>query len=265
MATTLSTARPSRHEFLSPEGLRADGRRQGEIRRLACSLDTTDSSADGSAFIAQGNTHVTAYVHGPQDPSGAARKLAVQERASLVCESSMTPFAMGEWNPRSRGDRMLAELGVMVESVFEPLVLTHLYPGSQIVIQLRISQVDGGLRCACINAVSLALIDAGIAMRDYACACSVGHVQGTLLLDLSAVEDGAGAELSVAYLPKIQRVALTHLSAVIPASELDGMLELAIGGCRQIFDALDGHVREHMRMLAGGHGSSGGGGGLVGA
>lgn len=255
-AATLSTARPGRHEFLSPEGLRADGRRQAEIRRFICRLDTSDSSSDGAAFVAQGNTQVTASVHGPQDPSGSARKMA-HDRAVVVCELTMVPFALGEWNPRSQSDRMLAELAAMVEAVFEPLILTHLYPGSQILIQLRVSQVDGGLRCACINAATLALIDAGIAMRDYACACTVGHVQGTLLLDVSAVEDGAGAELSVAYLPKMQRVALTHLSAVIPADTLDGMLDLAIGGCKQVYDALDAHVREHMRLIAAGFGGGG--------
>jgi len=252
---TLSTSRPGRHEFLSPEGLRADGRRQGEIRRLTCRLDTTNGSADGTAFVAQGNTRVSACVRGPQDPSGAAARKA-SERAIVVCEFAMLPFSMGEWNPRGRGDRMLAELAAMVEAVFEPLILTHLYPGTQIVIQLRVSQVDGGLRCACVNACTLALIDAGIALRDYACACTVGHVQGTLLLDVSAVEDGAGAELSVVYLPKTGRIALTHLSAAIPAETLDGMLELAIVGSKQVYDALDGHVREHMRSLAAGYGGS---------
>mmetsp|Transcript_44552 Transcript_44552/g.110423 ORF Transcript_44552/g.110423 Transcript_44552/m.110423 type:complete len:262 (-) Transcript_44552:305-1090(-) len=249
---SISTSRPGRHEFLSPEGLRADGRRQAEIRRLACSLDTVDGSADGAASVAQGNTRVAAYVHGPQDASGSNRKMA-HDRAVVVCEISMVPFALGEWKPRGHSDRMLAELAAMVESVFEPLVLTHLYPGSQILIQLRVMQVDGGLRCVCINAATLALIDAGIAMRDYACTCTVGHVQGTLLLDVSAVEDGAGAELTVTYLPKMGRVALTHLSAAIPAVMLDGMLELAIGGCKQVYDALDGHVREHMWQMASGH------------
>ncbi|KAG8466400.1 hypothetical protein KFE25_002156 [Diacronema lutheri] len=254
-ATAPSSARPGRHEFLSPEGLRADGRRQAEIRRFICKLETTDGRADGAAFVAQGNTHVAAAVHGPQDPSGSTRKMA-HDRAIIVCELAMAPFAMGEWNPRGPSDRMLTEIAAMVEAVFEPLVLTHLYPGSQIVIQLRVAQVDGGLRCACVNAATLALIDAGVAMRDYACACTVGHVQGTLLLDVSAVEDGAGAELSVAYLPKVQRIALTHLSAAIPADELGEMLDLAIGGCKQVYDALDGHVREHMRLVAAGYGGS---------
>ena len=45
----------SRSEILSPEGLRLDGRRPGEIRRLRCQM-SAEPKADGSAYLEQGNT-----------------------------------------------------------------------------------------------------------------------------------------------------------------------------------------------------------------
>lgn len=44
-------------EFVSPEGLRRDGRRAGELRRIRCQIGVL-SDADGSAMFEMGNTQV---------------------------------------------------------------------------------------------------------------------------------------------------------------------------------------------------------------
>ena len=57
-------------EFVSPEGLRIDGRRPKELRRLDAQLDVL-SSADGSAIYSMGNTK--ASVIGCESESSAGR------------------------------------------------------------------------------------------------------------------------------------------------------------------------------------------------
>ena len=47
-------------------GLRVDGRRPPELRKLQCKLGVFQQ-ADGSAFLEQGNTKVLATVYGPHD------------------------------------------------------------------------------------------------------------------------------------------------------------------------------------------------------
>jgi exosome complex component RRP41 len=42
-------------EFVSPEGLRLDGRRETELRRLKCELGTL-TNANGSAVLEMGQT-----------------------------------------------------------------------------------------------------------------------------------------------------------------------------------------------------------------
>lgn len=49
-------------------GLRLDGRRPHELRRIECSLGLL-TQADGSAYLEQGNTKVLATVYGPHDVS----------------------------------------------------------------------------------------------------------------------------------------------------------------------------------------------------
>nr|GFA56678.1 exosome complex component RRP41 homolog [Tanacetum cinerariifolium] len=53
-------------EFVSPEGLRLDGRRPMEMRQLRAEIGTV-SRADGSAVFEMGNTKVIAAVYGPRE------------------------------------------------------------------------------------------------------------------------------------------------------------------------------------------------------
>lgn len=55
-----------KHAYVNDEGLRRDGRRQGELRRLnfECGVLPT---ADGSAVVQIGQTRVMAVIKGPQE------------------------------------------------------------------------------------------------------------------------------------------------------------------------------------------------------
>ena len=57
-------------ELISPEGLRIDGRRPNEIRRLKCEMGLFER-ADGSAYFEQGNTRVLCAVYGPREVRAA--------------------------------------------------------------------------------------------------------------------------------------------------------------------------------------------------
>ena len=63
-----------------------------------------------------------------------------------------------------------------MKSVFESVVMLELYPRSQIDLQIFVLESDGSFRSAAFNAVSLALMNAGIAMRDYLVATNTGLI-----------------------------------------------------------------------------------------
>lgn len=57
-------------------------------------------------------------------------------------------------------------------------------------------QSDGGNYCASINAATLALIDAGIPMKDIVCACSASFMKETSVVDINHMEENhAGVEV----------------------------------------------------------------------
>lgn len=58
-------------------------------------------------------------------------------------------------------------------------------------------QSDGGNYCASINAATLALIDAGIPMKDIVCASSSSFIKETPIVDINNMEESqAGVEVS---------------------------------------------------------------------
>ena len=238
-AVALEIMASSAQSLISPEGLRQDGRRVGEIRRLRCRLGAAPR-ADGSAYVEMGNTKVLATVCGPHEARRPGEQL---DCAALTCELSALPFAGGAHRPQGRSDRGSVELAAGVRHVFEAVVQTQLYPRTQIDVSLSVLQADGGVRAACINATTLALADAGIAMADVVCACAAGSLHGALLLDLNAQEDGACAELSVGYLPRSETVSFVHLESKVPLGAVDETVNYALEGCKQVFGVLDAAIR----------------------
>ncbi|KAF9170158.1 Exosome complex component RRP41 [Mortierella sp. AD011] len=238
----------SRVELLSPEGLRIDGRRPGELRKIT-STTSVLSQADGSAYLEHGNTKVLAAVYGPRE--ARHRALVVHDRAILNVEFNVAPFSTGERRRRTKNDKRLLEMASFIKQSFEPVVIATLYPRSQIDIYLQIIQQDGGILQACINAATLALIDAGIAMTDYVCACTAGWVEREAVIDLNHIEESSDtSEVTIAMLPKSSKVTLAQMESRLHVDKLEELLSLASEGCKQIHQVLDKTIRDRAEDLA---------------
>ncbi|XP_022103385.1 exosome complex component RRP41-like [Acanthaster planci] len=232
-------------ELLSDQGFRVDGRRPHELRKIQCRMGVF-RQADGSAYIEQGNTRALATVYGPHEATGGRVK-AQHDRVTVNCQYSMATFSTGERKKRPMGDRKSQEMSQNLQRTFEAAIMTQLYPRSQIDIYVQILQADGGNYCACVNAATLAIIDAGIPMRDYLCACSAGFVSDTALVDISYLEESLGGpEMVVALLPKSEQIALFQLNSRLHADHLSKVLDMATKGCKDVYTVLDGAVRDHV-------------------
>ncbi|KAJ7533227.1 hypothetical protein O6H91_13G038500 [Diphasiastrum complanatum] len=200
-------------EYISPEGLRLDGRRPMEMRQLHAELGVI-AKADGSATFEMGNTKVVAAVYGPREVQNRSQQL--QEQALVRCEYSMATFSTGERRKRGKGDRRSTEISLVIRQTMESAILTHLLPRSQIDIFVQVLQADGGTRSACINAAALALADAGIPMRDLVASCAAGFLNNTPLLDLNYTEDsGGGPDVTVGVFPKLDKISLLQDSTYL--------------------------------------------------
>uniref|UniRef100_A0A673K1V1 Exosome component 4 n=1 Tax=Sinocyclocheilus rhinocerous TaxID=307959 RepID=A0A673K1V1_9TELE len=162
-----------------------------------------------------GSTKALAVVYGPHETRGSRSK-SLHDRAVINCQ-----FSTAERKRRPHGDRKSSEMSLHLKQTFEAAVLTELYPRSQIDIYVKILQADGGNYSACVNAATLALVDAGIPMRDYVCACT-----DTPLADLG-------------------NIALLQMDARLHQDHLDALIKAAMTA-----KVLDGVVRQHLEEVS---------------
>lgn len=237
----------SHQDLISDQGLRLDGRRAGELRRIRCRLGVF-SQPDGSAYLEQGNTKVLAAVYGPHQ---ANAKKSSHEEVVVNCQYSMATFSTGERKNRPRGDRKSQEMTIHLQQTLSAAIMTELYPRSQIDVYIEVLQSDGGNYCAAINAATLALVDAGISLKEYVCACTASLANENIpLMDVSHLEEmSGGPTLTVAALPISGRIAFMEMSQRFHLDSLPKVLETATEGCKEILSILDRAVREHLNQV----------------
>ncbi|MGC1119815.1 MAG: exosome complex exonuclease Rrp41 [Candidatus Methanofastidiosia archaeon] len=211
---------------------RVDGRRFDELRPIKIETGVL-KRADGSCYIEWGRNKVYAAVYGPKKV--LPRHLEKDDRAILRCRYNMAPFSVEE-RKRPGPDRRAVEIGKVMQGALEPAILVHYYPKSMIEISVEVVQANAGTRCAGITAVSVALADAGIPMRDLVPACAAGKVDGQIILDLAKEEDNLGeADVPVAIIPRLNQITLLQMDGKLTEQEVEQTIALAMQGCQQVY------------------------------
>lgn len=146
-----------------------------------------------------------------------------------------------------------------IASAFQNTLFTHLYPHSTITISLHVLSQDGSLLAACLNAATLALIDAGIPMSDYVVACTSGltplesgktEMGSDPLLDLNGTEEQELPWLTVGTVGAAgERVSVLVMESRVQVGRLEGMLAVGVDGCKQVREILDGVVRRQGKRV----------------
>lgn len=154
--------------------------------------------------------------------------------------------------------RRISELQTTLSSTFASALLTSLYPRSTIAIALHVLSLDGALLAACVNAATLALVDAGVPMVDYMVACTAGSTRAAWggedeedpLLDLNGTEELELPFLTIGTLGAGEdRVGLLVLESRVPMGSVEGMMAVGVDGCKQVREILDGVVRAHGKRI----------------
>jgi exosome complex component RRP41 len=257
---SIMTTSLRRADLLALSNLRNDGRKPEEIRRLrvqmGCLGEETTSVA-GSALLEMGLTMALASVRGPMEC--ARRSDELSDRAMLEVTVQAAPFGHGTdrrvTNPTT--DRRLVEASHWLQKAMEASILLHLHPKSRIQIHVLILSDDGGRLCAAINAATLAVMDAGIPMKDFCVACAAGLSlnDDTTLVDLNRREESSNAGqpavvLPCAMLPQRGTLVLAQCEARLPSTEtLHRVQAAAMEGCRAVFEILQAAVRERATTL----------------
>ena len=228
--------------------VRVDGRKPDELRPVHIESGAIPN-ADGSAYIEMGRNKIVVGVYGPREMH--PKRFSKPNMGILRCRYHMAPFSV---DPRrspapSRRDQ---EISMVMTDAIEPALFLERYPRSVIDVFVEIIEADGGTRCASINAAAVALADAGIPMKDLVSSCAAGKYEGNLILDLGDYEDKKGeSDVPVAYLPKSDQVTLLQMEGIMTQEETEKCIELAIEGCKQIYEIQKEALKKKYGMVEG--------------
>ncbi|KAL9615352.1 MAG: hypothetical protein Q9167_000180 [Letrouitia subvulpina] len=236
--------------------LRLDGRRWNELRRIHAQI-STQAAADGSSYLEMGNTKVICTVAGPAEGRRGAVGSGGDTNATVQVEIGIAGFSGVDRKRRGRGDKRTSEMQMSIANAFTNTIFTNLYPHSNILITLHVLSQDGSILAACLNAATLALIDAGVPMSDYIVACTSGSTSSYTgvgesadpLLDLNGMEEQELPFLTVGTLGASERVSVLVMETRVQMARLDGMLAVGVDGCKQVREVLDHVVREHGKTV----------------
>ena len=234
-------------EILSLAGLRVDGRRPDELRTLRHSFGV-NPEADGSVFYEQGLNKLIVNVHGPHEPT---RRVLQSEAVEVAVRVSQAPFAGTEWKKKRVGDRKIVEIEGKIKEILEAVIDVRLYPQSQITVSVNILEADGSSLCAMINAIGMALMDAGIAMSEMIVACSVGNIKGMICCDCTQIEQNSGgAYVPVVMKARSQEIVYLNLDNRLSADTLEAVLHAAQVGCEKFRLYTEQAIKANMELVA---------------
>ena len=243
-ATTTSSAPLDPHA-------RHDGRAPDQMREVSITRGWLEAG-EGSVLVRYGRTTVLCVASLTQ---GVPRWRKGSGKGWLTAEYAMLPRATSTRSDREsvrgkvggRTHEISRLLGRSLRSVVDLGALGE----NTVVLDCDVLQADGGTRTASITGAYVALADAlalgrreGFVRRDplvgSVSAVSVGIVGGRPVLDLDYVEDStAGTDMNVvvAGTGAFVEVQGTAEGAPFDRSELDALLDLAVGGCSTLRQA----------------------------
>jgi len=209
-------------------GKRLDGRKPDELRKIKIEVGVLHR-AEGSCYLEWGDNKILAAVYGPRE--AVPRHTQDPLKAIVNARYNMAAFSVDE-RKRPGPDRRSREISKVISEALENVILVEKFPRASIDVNIEVLDAEAGTRCAGLTAAAVALVDAGIPMRDIPVACAAGKIEDQVVLDLGKEEDNYGsADLPVAIAPRTGEILLLQMDGHLTLKEFDEALDLAIKGC----------------------------------
>jgi exosome complex component RRP41 len=227
-------------------GLREDGRRPGELRRIAAEMSTV-SGCTGSAIFKMGQTEVIAQIFGPSEGKAGDRELA-----EVIVDVQFADFAKSPHPVDVQRSGRSRDSEVIIKRTFEAAIRRELFPSSKINITVTVIQDDGGFQSAAINAVTLSLIDAGIPIHDFVVALTCAYISDMVFLDTGRGESATKFPvLELAIFPGNRQIVSMSLLARIAPDAVKALTDAAIKGCLRLYSVMSSIARSSAAVRCG--------------
>lgn len=228
-------------KLINSEGKRMDGRGPEDLRKIKIESGVLHR-ADGSCYLEWGGNKIYAAVYGPRE--AVPRHCQNPLRAIVQARYNMAAFSV-EDRKRPGPDRRSVEISKVISEALERVILTEQFPRATVDVNIEVLAAEAGSRCAGLTAAGVALVDAGIPMRDIPVACAAGKIEDQIVLDLGKLEDNYGqADLPIAISPRTGEVLLLQMDGHLTHDEFNKAFDLAVKGCHIVSD-LQKHAIMH--------------------
>ncbi len=226
---------------------RLDGREFDELRPIKTAVGIVPS-ADGSAMFETGGTRAIAVVRGPRTLH--PQHMQDSKTGILRVSYGMMPFSV--WDRIRPGpSRRSEELSKVCEWALGSVVDLSAFPNSVVDVFIQIPQADAGTRVAGINAAAMALVDAGIPMKEMISAIAVGKCDKTLIVDVDKFEEdfseGEGpTDIPIAITSRSKDIVLLQLDGKISIEELDEVIKMGKKACEKVLEVQTNTLKERI-------------------
>lgn len=232
---------------LLENGKRLDGRKHDELRPIKIEAGVLHR-AEGSCYLEWGGNKVLAAVYGPRE--AVPRHTQNPLRAIVNARYNMAAFSVDD-RKRPGPDRRSREISKVISEALENVIILENFPRASIDVNIEVIDAEAGTRCAGLTAAAVALVDAGIPMRDIPVSCAAGKIDGQVVLDLGKNEDNFGqADLPVAISPRTGEILLMQMDGHLTMDEFNKALDLAIKGCHIVSDLQKKAIMEKYQKIA---------------
>ena len=235
---------------LFENGKRLDGRTPDELREIKIKAGVLHR-AEGSCYLEWGGNKVMVAVYGPRE--AIPRHTQNPLRAIVTARYNMAAFSVDD-RKRPGPDRRSREISKVISEALEHVILVEKFPRATIDVNIEVLDAEAGTRCAGLTAAAVALVDAGIPMKDIPVACAAGKIEDQVVVDLGKEEDNYGsADLPIAIAPRTGEILLLQMDGHLTQEEFDKAYDLAHNGCLKISELQKNAILEKYQTKEGGN------------
>ena len=226
---------------MSKDYVRPDGRLKNQLREFKVEVGVLDRS-EGSAKVNLGNNMAMASVFGPREMH--PKRLSRSDRAIVRVNYRMATFSVDGYK-RAVPSRREKEISKVLSEAFQSVVLVKNWPRSVVDVHVEIFQSDGGTRTAAALAITAALADAGIPMRDLTGGIASGIYEDQVCLDLTGLEDMKGSgDMPILYSPAVDEISLFQLDGLFTYDQFKEAYESSLTGIKGMVEVIRDALKE---------------------
>ena len=229
---------------------RVDGRKLNQIRNLNCEIDLLPM-VHGSALFTRGNTQAlgTVTLGSSQDKQTHDNITGITNDRFLL-HYNFPPYSVGECGTlRPPGRREIGHGTLAKKAILSLLPDEELFPYTIRVVS-EITESDGSSSMATVCASSLAMMSAGIPIKEQVAGIAMGLIKSSdqfaILSDISGIEDNIG-DMDFKITMTKNGITAIQMDIKVPGISIeiiDATISQAMLGCENILNQMNAVIPE---------------------